>query len=413
MNRILPVLILSQLVCGQEILQHFDLDKSNHYVGTTTYEFELNKRASWTLNIYDIKGDIFFMGEPGDIIQITEEVSIWSSSGFKAKSLFDDYHAQVRQLENAGVIEIIGLGEWKARSSFEYTIVLPINCNISARTGGGDIEAERITGEISLSTSGGDLDLVYLTGKVDARTSGGDVSVDHCEGILALNTSGGDIDIEQVAGEVTAKTAGGDIVVESVQGNVNVQTSGGELSFEDIVGSKLTGITSGGSIEATRIQADMDVITSGGDIQIEDLAGSLAAETSGGDIDLEEIYGNADLSTSSGDITVTGLRGAIWAKTNAGDLEIEKIWDRKINEHDIHIINSHGSIYLVLPDDFPAQIDAVVEDEISASAIDSDFPIEVVKKYDKIRGESILGAGTYTVKLRTSHGTITIERGSD
>ena len=100
MNKLLPVLILSQLVIGQEILQHFDLDKKNHYIGTTTYEFEVDDSHSdsWTLNIEEIKGDISFSGEPGNIIQITEEVSIWASSGMKAKSIFDDYYAKVIQL---------------------------------------------------------------------------------------------------------------------------------------------------------------------------------------------------------------------------------------------------------------------------------------------------------------------------
>ncbi len=418
MNKILPVIFLSQLVIGQEILQHFDLDKKNHYIGTTTYEFEVDKGKvgkglGWTLNIHQVKGDITFSGEPGNVIQITEEVSIWSSSGFKAKSLFDEYRAKVSQSEEASVIDIMGLDEWKARSSFDYSIIIPINCNISAKTAGGDIEADRIVGEVSLSTRGGDVDMRNLTGKITARTSGGDIAIDHAEGILALNTSGGDIDVERVEGEVAAKTSGGDIVIESVQGNVDVETSGGELSFEDIVGKKLTGYTSGGDIDAHRIQAEMDLQTSGGDIEIDDLAGSIKAETSGGDIEIEEIRGNADLSTSSGDVVVIGLRGSIRAKTSAGELEIDKIWDRKFKDHDINIINDYGSIHLILPDNFPATIDAVVENEISSNVIESDFPFKVEKKYDEIRGESMIGDGTYSVKLRTSHGTITIEKSSE
>ncbi len=418
MNKLLPLVILLQFVAGQEILQDFHLDKRNHYLGTTTYEFELDRskaaaKDSWTINIHDVKGDISFSGEPGSIIQITEEVSIWSSSGLKAKSLFDDYRVKVKQVEEAGIIELSGLGEWEARSSFEYSIIIPTNCNIIAKTVGGDIDAEKIFGEVSLVTLGGDIELYHLTGKINARTSGGDIDVNYTEGIVAVNTSGGDIEVEQVAGEVSANTAGGDIDIESIQGNVNVSTSGGELTFEDIVGATLSGITSGGSIEGSRIQADIDLHTSGGDIELDDLTGTIEAETSGGDIEIEQVYGSAKLITSGGDIIVNGLRGSIRAKTNAGDLEVEKIWNKKIENHDIDLTNDYGSIYVVLPDNFPATIDATVENEISSTVIESDFPIELEKKYDEVRGESTIGDGTYSVKLRTGHGTITIERGSE
>jgi len=415
MNKLLPVLILSQLVIGQEILQHFDLDKRNHYIGTTTYEFEVDDSHtdSWTLNIEAIKGDISFSGEPGNIIQITEEVSIWASSGMKAKSIFDDYHAKVIQLKDVRIVKITGVGEWPERSAFDYSIIVPISTNISVKTAGGDIYANRITGEISMTTMGGDIEGMHLIGKTYARTSGGDIEIDHSEGILALKTSGGDIIVQQIAGEVGANTSGGDIEVESVQGNVFVQTSGGDLSFEDIVGSKLVGSTSGGSIDARRIQADMDIQTSGGDIDIQDLAGSIKAETSGGDIEVDEILGNANLITNGGDVDVDQLHGSIRAKTSAGNVEIIKIWNKKIDNHDIHVINEYGSISISLPADFPSQIDAVVENEISSNVIDSDFPIKIEKRFDEVKGETVIGEGTYKVKLRTSHGTITIEKGTE
>ncbi len=417
MKRILATLILSHLIFGQEILQHFDLDKSNHYVGTTTYEFDIDRDlggfSSWTISISDIKGEVSFSGEPGNIIQITEEVSIWAKSGMRAKAYFDDYRAQIKQLEEAHILEITGTGEWPVRSAFEYSIIIPINTNVKAKTSGGDVDAENITGEVVLITSGGDIDLEKLTGKVTARTSGGEIWIENSEGIVSLNTSGGDIVVEHLAGEVLANTSGGDIDIESVQGDVSVQTSGGDLSFQDIVGHTLKGNTSGGDIEAYRIQATMDVYTSGGDIEVEDLSGSIKGTTSGGDIEIDDIRGGAAVTTSGGDIDITGLRGGLRAKTASGQIEIEKIWDRKIEEHAIDIINDHGSIYLTLPGNFPAQIDAVVENEISSYVIESDFPLEIDKQQDEVHGESTLGSGTYQVKLRTNHGTITIEKGND
>ncbi|MFH1852702.1 MAG: DUF4097 family beta strand repeat-containing protein [Candidatus Neomarinimicrobiota bacterium] len=413
MKKVLALLTVSNLVFGQEILQHFDLDKSNRYVGTTTYEFAIETldETYRTLAMKDIKGDVTISGEPGNIIQITEEVSIWAGSGMKAKSIFDDYRAQVNQLKDAGIIEIRGRGEWSARTAFEYNIIIPMQFNVSVSTAGGDIEADNITGETSLSTSGGEISLANLVGKTTARTSGGDIDVENSEGSLELKTSGGDIQVEKLAGEVAAYTSGGDINIESVQGNVDVRTSGGELWFRDIVGRKLVGITSGGSIEAGRITADLDLQTSGGDIEIDDLTGSIEASTSGGDIEINIIYGNADVSTSGGDIVITGLRGSLRAKTSAGRLEIEKIWDRNFKEHSIDIVNDHGSIFLTLPVNFPSQIDAIVEHEISANVIDSDFPLTITNKQNEVHGEGLYNNGTYSVKLRTSHGSITIERG--
>ncbi len=414
MKRILVTLILSHLVFGQEILQHFDLDKANHYVGTTTYEFDIDRDlgglTSWTLDISNVKGEISFNGEPGNIIQITEEISIWSRSGMRAKAVFDDYRAQIRQLDEARVLEIKGIGEWPERSAFEYSIVIPVNTNIKAKTSGGDIDADNIAGEFVLITSGGDIDLEKLTGKIIARTSGGDVWIENSEGMVSMNTSGGDIEASHVAGEVQAVTSGGDIDIESVQGDVKVKTSGGDLYFKDIVGRNVKGNTSGGDIEAYRIQGDMDLYTSGGDIEIDDLNGSLDGTTSGGDIEVDNIRGNANVTTSGGDIEIAGLRGSAKAKTASGKIVIGKIWDSNFADQNIDAVNDHGSIFLTLPEEFPARIDAVVENEISSNVIESDFPLTIDKQMDEVRGEGTISSGTHLVKLRTNHGIITIEK---
>lgn len=412
MKKTLLLALLIQVSAGQSIFETFDLSGANRYLGITRYEFEVppNDTLERVLEIQGVKGDISLAGGPGLTIILTEKMTVWSSSEKKARSRFEDYRAQVSRSASAGIIEVSGARSWPPKTSFSYVISLPASFNVQARTQGGDITLREISGETFLKTSGGDLEISSVSGKLTAKTSGGDVDLERSAGTLHLSTSGGDIEVRDFEGILDAHTSGGDVDVESGRGDVSVSTSGGDLTLVDIQGLRIEGRTSGGDIEVEQIKGELAVNTSGGDIEVEDLDGGLEATTSGGDIDLVAIRGPVDLATSGGDIRGQNMQGSIEAHTSAGTISIEKIWNRNLEDHSINLKSSFGDIELSLPDHFPATLDIVVTGSRSSGAIDSHFPITITSHENEVRGAARIGPGTFTIRLHTSQGTITIEK---
>jgi|TARA_Y100000310_G_scaffold125469_1_gene124272 hypothetical protein len=69
-----------------------------------------------------------------------------------------------------------------------------------------------------------------------------------------------------------------------------------------------------------------------------------------------------------------------------------------------------GKIELRLPSDFPATIDVTVVNRRSTGAIDSEFPLQITLDDDDVLANGIINGGKFSVKLKTSHDSITIEK---
>jgi DUF4097 and DUF4098 domain-containing protein YvlB len=402
-------LVGTQLSPGQEIFNSFDWDNRHKYTGSTTYEYELpvGPGTQRILNVHDIAGDVSIEGEPGHNARIVEIVKIRSTSQNKAKDLYERVKAQVT-VSDSGYIELEGHDSWNNKVSFRYNIKLPTDYNLRVQTAGGDINVVNMKGGVYVRTSGGDIDLEEIQGRLTATTSGGDITVSSVKGLVVLRTSGGDLEITNTEGKLEATTSGGDILVQNILGDIEIYTSGGDLELEDVRGSQIVGRTAGGDIKLKEVEGVIAMATSGGTLDIEDIVGSLEASTAGGDIELETTEGPVEVTTSGGDIDGEDIQGAIRAQTSGGDISVVKTWNRDLSDHDIKLKTSRGTIRLSLPRNFPATIRATVEDKFSVEAIDSEIPLNISKHHDEVRGEGVIGEGTYRVTLRTRYDSIII-----
>jgi hypothetical protein len=203
-----------------------------------------------------------------------------------------------------------GLRFWRSNNlDAVFTIKVPKEYGVKARTSGGDIGVTGVKGSVNGNTSGGDVRIRDIEGQTDMRTSGGNVSVDGVTGQLHVQTSGGDVNIEGVTGAVDAGTSGGNVRISAVKGSVDAETSGGNVSVSVTGGN--AGIRAG---------------TSGGNIEIvipPDVGASIEASTSGGSVvcDLPlTVSGKIHESRVKG--TVNGGGNPIVAKTSGGNIRI-------------------------------------------------------------------------------------------
>lgn len=412
MNKLFLLIFTVTFLSGQDIFESFNLDGKHRYVGKTTYEFDVRdaQAADRTVEIFHVTGDVEVEGKPTTIVTVVERMTIRTTSERKAQSIYEDYKAQVSK-SGHGHITVDGGGRHEPyKTWFKYYITVPTEYNVSVKTSGGDVSLNYVSGEIYLNTSGGDLTIKSVNGKVTGRTSGGDIILKSINGLANVKTSGGDIEISDCDGKLEATTSGGDIEAEYCKGELFVHTSGGNIKLRGIQGPIIHGRTSGGDIEVEEIEGSLNVATSGGDIEIQDVNGNVEAETSGGDIEIYNIDGSADVSTSAGDIEGSLLYGAVYAKTSHGDININKSFNPFLADHNIKLKTSDGTIRLVLPKDFSATVDAIVEGRRSTGAIDSEFPLNIFLHRDEVHAEGTINEGTHTIKLRTRYRSITIEK---
>lgn len=200
---------------------------------------------------------------------------------------------------------------WLTSGPFEvqYTIQVPREFHVQARTSGGDLELRNLSGKTVARTSGGNIRINGLSGDADVRTSGGNIRALQIVGNTKLITSGGNINVDDAHGDVSAHTSGGDIRLLGID-------------------SKLLARTSGGDVDVAMVGANrgVDVSTSGGDITLHvpaDFKAALSARTSGGDVDCD-LPLNTTLKRKhtrlDGDINGGGE--PLLAKTSGGDIAI-------------------------------------------------------------------------------------------
>ncbi|MBX3748055.1 MAG: DUF4097 family beta strand repeat protein [Verrucomicrobiae bacterium] len=202
---------------------------------------------------------------------------------------------------------------------------------------------------------------------------------------------------------IDAKTAGGSIRVTQLAGEVSIRTAGGSLHLEDVRGT-VVGRTSGGSIRATRLEGDIELGTSGGGIQIEQISGTrLKTRTSGGSIRLAGINVPAEAHTSGGGLDIEAASAPLQASTSGGSIRARFSTAPRA---DVSLRTSGGSINVTLPNDAALELDAAT----SAGSVQCDFPVTVSGTVQRNALRGPIGGGGPLLTLRTSGGSIRVQR---
>jgi len=191
--------------------------------------------------------------------------------------------------------------------SIAFEIETPVNTELSARTSGGSVSIEN------------------LSGNQFARTSGGNMEANNIQGNVELRTSGGAIRIENIEGQAEVATSGGSIRARKVTQGLKARTSGGSLNLQEISGS-LEARTSGGSIEVFLINPIeyIEVSTSGGNVTVE------VPENLGYDLELTGSRVRTELRNFTGSSSRDAIRGAmngggipLKARTSGGSVSLK------------------------------------------------------------------------------------------
>jgi hypothetical protein len=197
-------------------------------------------------------------------------------------------------------------GSWHVETQVNVTV--PSSYRVDARTSGGDMDLEGVSGPSRLNTSGGNLQVRNVKGNFEGRTSGGEVRIESAEGSVNAHTSGGNVLVTDIKGDVDADTSGGDVRVVKVDGKIHARTSGGSVRCE------LTGPNRG-----------ISASTSGGSVWLtmpKDTTGTLDAQSSGGHIDSDFPISTTRWSEHRITGQINGGGNEIFVRTSGGSIRL-------------------------------------------------------------------------------------------
>ncbi len=281
-----------------------------------TFEQELDVPDALHLDVSTGSGSIDIVIGPAGSVSIFGKVKVNRRGLFRRGGDADEIIQLV--VENPP-IELIGdtlvIGDFKDNSigrrvSVSYTIVVPPDTEIKAKSGSGSIEVNDIAAAVEVRAGSGRLRLANIGGPVTAKAGSGSIRA------------------EGVAGAFKASTGSGSIVMsQTAPGDVKASTGSGGMELTGIVGALKASAGSGRIRVDGHQEGDWIIDAGSGSVRIRlpaDAAFTLDAETGSGGIDIDHpltIEGKVSKRHLRGD--VRGGGHLLRVDTGSGGVRIE------------------------------------------------------------------------------------------
>ncbi|HZR27867.1 MAG TPA: DUF4097 family beta strand repeat-containing protein [Terriglobales bacterium] len=351
-KRIQIVLVAALAMAGMARAQEAKVYRDGEaWVEETTGSLPAQRNLRLTTNF----GSVHIQGGTANNVTYTVKKRVYTSSEQEARRAFELIH--ISASTQGDTVNLRGQGPsnyGRGRSySADFDIHTPKELDVYARTGGGNLAVNAISGAVQAETGGGNVSLDDVGGAIDASSGGGSVDVGTAGAEVKLETGGGNINLRSAGGIVHAESGGGAIRVDSGKQNIVLVTGGGPIAVSSC-GGDLTAETGGGNITAGNVGGKATLKTGGGAIKLTSANGPVQAESGGGSVELYKLMRGAQVATGGGQITAEFIGQG--ANFTASRLE-----------------TAAGDIRVYLPEDLPVTVQAAI-DMASGQRIHSEFP---------------------------------------
>ena len=144
--------------------------------------------------------------------------------------------------------------------SAKLIVSVPGTSDVSARSGDGSIDIERVTGQLQLRSGDGSIRGRSLAGDVNAHTGDGSIKLDGVNGTLSVDTGDGSITLAGTLMSVHARSGDGSVTIHADSGSM--PNADWDITTGD--GSVTLAVPEG-------FDAKLDAHTGDGGIRIEDV----------------------------------------------------------------------------------------------------------------------------------------------
>jgi DUF4097 and DUF4098 domain-containing protein YvlB len=186
--------------------------------------------------------------------------------------------------------------------------------------------------------------------------------------------------------DLSVDTGDGSVQVASINGRVNVHTGDG-------------------SVKADSLSGTIDLHTSDGSITVDTLKGDIRLRTGDGSIEARNIDGKVEADSGDGHIRLAGRFDALNVKTGDGSVNTQVQPGSKMATN-WSIRTGDGSVDILLPSDFQANIDATTGD----GRISLGVPVTVEGTFSKSQVRGKLNGGGQELLIHTGDGSIRLSK---
>ena len=170
--------------------------------------------------------------------------------------------------------------EFGNHRSAKLLVSVPAASDVSARSGDGSIDIERVTGKLTLRSGDGSINGRGLAGEVTAHTGDGSIELANVRGDLSVDTGDGRIRLGGQMTSVHARSGDGSVTIEAepgstAEGDWDIVTGDGSvtLAVPDGFGAQLDAHTGDGGIR----MEDVTISNVSGQLGRNTLKGTLGA----------------------------------------------------------------------------------------------------------------------------------------
>jgi len=165
--------------------------------------------------------------------------------------------------------------------------------------------------------------------------------------------------------------------------------------------------TSNGRVHVVRLKGSLDASTSNARLEIEEVQGPVTAHTSNGHVNATNVSNGLDVSTSNGgiDASLPSVQPGTPVKLATSNGSVKLTID-SLTDNEIEATTSNASITMHLP----AALSANLKARTSNASISTDFDVTSKGQIGKNVLEGTIGGGGQPLILRTSNGSIRLEK---
>jgi DUF4097 and DUF4098 domain-containing protein YvlB len=197
---------------------------------TVTRTFKVGPKGS--LDISNFSGTIVITGVPGDEIRVKAVKQVWGGKNSQGQL----EGIMIDASETPGRVEVRTIfGRHKQnKAEVDYTVEVPFDTMVTARSLSGDVKVAKVRGELQLDSTSGNIEATNTPRLVRLKTFSGDIMV----------TDGG------AAETLSASTISGNLVITSLKARaLDLVTVSGDLTLADTFCERAQLRTVNGSVE--------------------------------------------------------------------------------------------------------------------------------------------------------------------
>jgi len=169
---------------------------------------------------------------------------------------------------------------WNMSRSAKLIVSMPAASDLSAKSGDGSIDVERISGRVEMRSGDGSIRAHDVGGDVTAHSGDGSIRIDGVNGALNVDTGDGSIVLAGKLSGVRARSGDGSITIHAESGSTSsadwdISTGDGSVTLElpDGFGAQLDAHTGDGGVH----MRDVTVSNVSGEIRRNTVRGQLGA----------------------------------------------------------------------------------------------------------------------------------------